>query len=328
MKKYIFALLFIFLILTPIAANQYYKYQLRPVSQSTENKIFIIKPGQPLTQIAQNLQKAGLIKNALMFRFYVEQSGIAKTIQAGDFRIAPSMSAKDIAQQLTHGAIDVWITFPEGRRVEEMAQIIENSLKTQGNDEYSFDKNEFIKTAKEGHMFPDTYLIAKDATAKDIVERLENTFDQKVDKKTLLSGIKNNLTQDQVIVLASIVEREAKTNEERPIIAGILINRLKIGMPLQDDPTVRYAIGYDSSSNSWWNPPVNQDDIANTKSFYNTYLHTGLPPAPICNPGIDSIEAAANPTETDYMYFLEGSDGKIHYAKTGEEHQQNVQKYL
>ena len=177
-------------------------------------------------------------------------------------------------------------------------------------------------------MFPDTYLIAKDATSLEIATRLKNTFNEKVDRKTLLSGIKNHLTEDEVIVLASLIEREAKSNEERPIIAGILINRLNAGIALQVDATVRYAQGYNAAENSWWTPPVTQDDYSTTKSVYNTYLHVGLPPKPICNPGLESIRAAAEPADTDYMFYIHDSEGKIHYARTGEEHQQNMQKYL
>lgn len=328
MKKLpLFAIIFIILIITPPALNLYYNSLLKPVSDNKTAQFFIIKPGQPVTQIAQNLEKAGLVKNALAFRLYVAQSGIGKTIQAGDFRLSPNQSSREIAKELTHGAIDVWITFPEGTRVEEMADIIDNKLKSQENDKYQFDKKEFISKAQEGHMFPDTYLIAKDATAKDIAERLQTTFDEKVDRKTLLKGLKNNLTEEKVIILASLIEREAKSNEERPIIAGIILNRLNAGIALQVDATVQYAKGYDTAKNSWW-PAVTQYEYSSVKSLYNTYLHVGLPPGPIANPGLESIRAAASPVDTEYMYYLHDTSGKIHYAKTIEEHQQNIQKYL
>lgn len=323
----IFILLFIILITTPVILNLYYNFLLKPVSPNETTQIFVIKPGQPVIQIATNLKAANLVKNALAFRLYVAQSGIGKTIQAGDFRLSPNLSSKEIAKELTHGAIDVWITFPEGTRVEEMADIIDKKLNSAQNENYQFDKKEFIAQATEGHMFPDTYLIAKDATAGDIATRLQTTFDEKVDRKTLQKGAKNNLTEDQVVTIASLLEREARSNEERPIIAGILLNRIAAGIPLQVDATVQYAKGYDSADNTWWSQ-VTQEDYTQVKSLYNTYLHVGLPPKPITNPGLDSIRAAAEPSDTPYMFYLHDADGKIHYAKTSAEHQKNIQKYL
>lgn len=318
------AFAFLILILSPVAANRAYQQQLKPVSRQQSYQIFVIRPGQPVAQIAQNLKEAGLVRNALAFRLLVAQMGIGKSIQAGDFRLSAHLSARDIATELTHGAIDVWITFPEGTRVEEMAEIIEAKLKIPENDKYQFDKKEFIKNAQEGYMFPDTYLIPKDTTALSVAQRMRETFSQKVDQDLLTS---EELSADEILTLASLVEREAKTNQERPIIAGILVNRLNAGIALQVDATVQYAKGYDAASDSWW-PQVTPEDYSKIKSPYNTYLHLGLPPGPIANPGIESIRAAVNPAETTYLYYLHDSEGKIHYAKTAEEHNQNIRKYL
>lgn len=315
------------MIFTPIVLNIYYNQLLKSVSFDQTPQIFVIKPGQPIVSIAQNLKDAGLIRNTLAFRLLVAQMGIGKNIQAGDFRLAQNMSSREIASLLTHGAIDIWITFPEGLRKEEIAQIIEAKLNTSGNESYLFDKKEFIELAEEGYMFPDTYLVPKDSNAKDLANRLRQTFDQKVNQKILENGQSYNLSGDEVVTLASLIEREAKTSEERPVIAGILINRLNTGIPLQVDATVQYAKGYDPGKNAWW-PQVTQDDYRQVKSPFNTYLHVGLPPGPIASPGIESIRAAAEPTETDYLYYLHDIDGKIHYAKTAEEHNQNVNEYL
>lgn len=323
-KLPLFALLFVLLIFTPVGLNLYYKSQLSPVSREQASQIFVIRPGQPVVQIAANLKETGLVKNALAFRLLVAQMGIGKSIQAGDFRLSPHLSAGEIAGQLTHGAIDIWITFPEGIRVEEMADIIEAKLKLPTNENYAFDKKEFIKIAKEGYMFPDTYLIPKDTNAQAVVDRLTQTFGQKIDQKLLQS---NSLTPEEIIVLASLIEREAKTNEERPIIAGILINRLNAGIALQVDATVQYAKGYDAATDSWWSQ-VNPQDYLRVRSLYNTYLHPGFPPTPIASPGIESIRAAANPADTNYLYYLHDSDGKIHYAQTIEEHNRNIQEFL
>ena len=326
-KFLIFVLLFILLILSPVVANVYYNQLLKPVAQEQSEQIFVVKPGQPIIQIGQNLEEAGLVKNAFAFRLLIAQMGIGKSIQAGDFRLSPHMSSREIAGSLTHGAIDIWITIPEGQRLEEIADTVEAKLKTKDNENYQFDKKEFVKGAKEGYMFPDTYLIPKDTTADLVVQRLMLTFEEKVGDSLLEKGSKYDLTPQEVIILASLIEREAKSNEERPIIAGILLNRLNAQIALQVDATVQYAKGYDAASDSWW-PQVTQDDYRQVKSPYNTYLRVGLPPAPIANPGLDAIRAAANPQDTDYLYYLHDSEGKIHYAKTSEEHNKNIQDYL
>lgn len=326
-KLTIFAPIFVLLVLAPIFLNQTYNYLLKPVSEKDEQKIFIITPGQPVIQISKNLEEEGLIKNAFVFRLLVSQMGIGQKIQAGDFRLSPNMSSHEIAEELTHGAIDVWVTIPEGLRIEEQAERIEEKLKFGNSEKFQFDKKEYIKLAEEGHMYPDTYLIAKDATAADVVQRLKLTFDEKVDKSLLEAGRANNLTGDEVITLASLIEREAKTNEERPVIAGILINRLNSGIALQVDATVQYAKGYDTASDSWW-PQVTQEDYKKVKSLFNTYLRSGLPPAPIASPGLESMRAAADPADTDYFYYLHDPEGKVHYAKTADEHNKNINDYL
>lgn len=326
-KIFIFSTIFVILILTPIALNFYYNYLLQPASGDEKTQIFVITPGQPVVQTAQNLKEANLIRNAFAFRMLVSQMGIGKNIQAGDFKLSPNLTSREIAQTLTHGAIDIWITLPEGLRKEEIAEIVEAKLKSAAGDKYAFDRKEFIKSAKEGYLFPDTYLIAIDSNTNDIITRLETTFSEKVDPKTLEKGKSSHLASDQVLILASLIEREAKTNEERPIIAGILVNRLEAGIALQVDATVQYAKGYNSADDTWW-PQVTQDDYNLVKSPFNTYLNPDLPPAPIANPGIESIRAAASPTETEYFYYLHDIDGKIHYAKTAREHGANIQKYL
>ena len=326
-KFILFAVIFIFLILIPVSVNKYYNYLLEAVSTDDKTQIFVIRPGEPTAEIAQKLEKANLVKNALAFRLLVSQMGIAKNMQAGDFRLSANMSSREIAELLTHGAIDVWVTLPEGLRVEEQAQIIENNLNFGANESFAFDKNEYIKIAKEGYMFPDTYLIPKDATAADVAAKLEETFSAKVDEDFLEEGGKNNLSTDDVVILASLLEREAKTNEEKPIIAGILLNRLEAGMPFQVDATVQYAKGYDTAQNTWW-PTVTVDDYQSVKSVYNTYLFVGLPPGPIANPGLESIKATANPAQTSFFYYMHDREGKIHYAQTDDEHQRNIEMYL
>jgi UPF0755 protein len=325
----VFAVIFLVLIVFPFALNKFYNGQLAAVSSDPRepSQLFVVKPGQPVAEIAQNLQKENLIKSALAFRLLVARMGVSKNVQAGDFRLNRAMPARQIATELTHGIIDVWVTLPEGLRVEEEADKIASSLKFTGNDVYQFDRGQFIKIAREGYMFPDTYLIAKDATAAEVAQKLQATFDQKVSKDILTSGAKNNLSASGVIILASLVEREAKTDAEKPQIASVILNRLKADMPLQVDATIQYAKGYDATKKTWWSQ-VSTADYRSVSSPYNTYTIQGLPTGPISNPGLASIMAAASPAETDYYYYLHDSQGQIHFAKTEQEHNRNIQQFL
>lgn len=328
-KLFVFIILFFALIVTPAILNQYYNFLLAPVSKSKDSKpiIVVIKQGEPFQEVAKNLYDQGLIKNVFAFRLLVAQMGISKSIQAGDFKLNQSMSAREIAQELTHGAIDVWVTLPEGLRIEEQADIISAKLQFGQNNNYNFDKKEYVKVASEGYMFPDTYLIPKDANTQNVTSRLKQTFVEKVPTDILNNGAENNLTPKEVIILASIIERESRGDKEKATIAGILLNRLKIGMALQVDSTVQYAKGYNSADSKWW-PQISTEDYRSVKSPYNTYLNPGLPPGPICNPGLASIKAAAFPQDTPYLYYLHDSKGQIHYAKTADEHNQNIKDFL
>lgn len=272
------------------------------------------------------MKEENLIKNSFAFRLLVAQMGIGKSIQAGDFKLSSSMSSKEVAEELTHGAIDIWVTFPEGLRKEEQADVLEEKLRFGSNESYNFNKREFIRLAEEGFMFPDTYLIPKDATAQIAASQLRATFKSKVED-SIIAGSDTEFTVDEVVTIASLIEREAKTSQEKPTIAGIINNRLNLGMPLQIDATVQYAKGYDSIENTWW-PQITRDDYQSVKSQFNTYLNSGLPPAPISNPGIDSIRAVLEPEDTNYLYYLHDSEGKIHYAETIDEHNQNIQDHL
>lgn len=327
-KRPIFlATIVLIFVIIPALLYACYNFLLTPASNDETPQMFVVTPGQPLVQIAENLEEKKLVRNAIAFRLLVTQMGIGTNIQAGDFKITPNLTSREIAQLLTHGAIDIWVTFPEGTRLEEQAKILESKLQSGGNEGYVFDAREYLKLGKEGYMFPDTYLIPKDADAQFVAARLQDTFTQKVDDKILFGGAKNNLTRDQVVILASLIEREAITDEEKPIIAGILINRLKDGIALQVDATIQYAKGQDLAKKTWW-APVTQEEYVSVKSPFNTYLHTGFPPTAIASPGLEAIRAAAEPAETEYYFYLHDSKGKIHYAKTAADHAKNIQEFL
>lgn len=300
----------------------WWKWAASPVcSVNCLGKTFIINKNEGISSVANELAKENLIHNSLAFKIYSVINKTNNRIQAGEFKLNPQMSMAEISRQLTHGTADLWVTIIEGWRKEEVAaKLAESGLA-------NYNIQEFLEKTKnlEGKIFPDTYLIPKTASIDKIIEMISKNYQKKagtVDNKTL--------------ILASIIEREVPRPEDRPIIAGILLKRLKTDWLLQVDATVQYAIATQqlnngamkqSSNFNWWPKNLSKADLA-IKSSFNTYLNLGFPPTPICNPGLDAIKAAQNPAQTDYWYYLSDNSGLTHFAKTIEEHNQNVAKYL
>lgn len=272
-----------------------------------------------MRDIAGNLASRRLIRSSTSFFVLVKLLGLERDLQAGDYRLNRSMDAKAIAQELTHGIVDLWVTTLEGWRVEEIANKLAKEL--------DIPEAEFLKVAREGYMFPDTYLVPRDATAAAIAKLFQDTFESKVTPQMRSDSRKAGLSLDKIIVLSSIVEREGRTDEDRPVIAGILLKRLAADWPLQADATLQYALGYQAFEKSWWKKVLTQDD-KKIRSPFNTYLNTGLPPAPIANPGVSSIRAVIYPQDSPYWYYLHDREGRVHYAITFEEHEKNIATYL
>lgn len=280
---------------------------------------FSVQSGDGVRVIAAKLSSQNLIRSSTAFFVVVKMLGLETNLQAGEYRLYRAMDSRTIAQTLTHGTLDQWITTLEGWRVEEVAAKVAKDL--------DVPESEFLKVAKEGYMFPDTYMMPKDATAGAIVTLFTDTFNEKITSSMRQEAKKNDLTFEESLILASIVEREGRTDEDRPIIAGILLNRLKADWPLQADATLQYALGYQSKEKIWWKKELFEEDKA-VRSPYNTYTNKGLPPTPICNPGLSAIKAALFPKTTEYMYYIHDDTGEVHYAKTLEEHSANVSKFL
>lgn len=281
--------------------------------------MFVVTRGEGVRTIASNLAQKKLIRNPITFFLLVKFLGLDNNLQAGDFRLNRTMDAGSIARELTHGMVDVWVTTLEGWRSEEIAGKLTKELDIPGS--------EFLRIAREGYMFPDTYLIPQTATPAAITQLFLDTFNKKVTSQMRQDAQKIGLPFDQVIILASIVEREGRTNEDRPVIAGILLKRLRAGWPLQADATLQYTLGYQPDQKSWWKKELTAADKL-IASPYNTYAHPGLPPAPIANPGLAAINAVIYPVDTPYWYYLHDPEGKAHFAKTIEEHNENIAKYL
>ena len=294
-----------------------------PVQSSVAETVrFVIPKGQAISIIGQRLEEAGLIKNSLVFKAIVKVNRLEQSIQAGSFDIAPSSNTGEIAKLLTSGTQDVWVTILEGWRTEEIAE----SLESQELD--TFDPVIFAEIAKdsEGMLYPDTYLIPREMSTENIHSMLLNTFERKI-----IQGLADEISSshrsfEDVLIMASLVEREARNYEQMRKVAGILWNRIDLGMALQVDATLQYSSGYNSAQQTWWAPPtVAQKQI---DSKFNTYLHPGLPPKPIANPGIDAIKATLLPSESDDLYYIHAVDGTMYTAATLEQHSANINKYL
>lgn len=319
MKRFIILVVFLTVIL--VGGYLFLREGSLPVDKTdTTTKIFVIKQGESLDQIANNLSSQGFIRNKLAFYFVVKRLGIDKKIQAGDFRLSPSMNLNDIAQTLTHGTLDKWVTVIEGLRKEEVAQIMSENL--------GIPEVEFLKYAKEGYLFPDTYLFPNQATAEGVIAIMQNNYNAKFDANLKAKAMKNGLTENEVIILASMVEREARSDADRQKVASIVLKRYRNDWPAQVDATVQYAVGYDANEKSWWKEHLTADDL-DIDSPYNTYKNKGLPPTPITNPGLSSIVAVVNADDSiPYWFYISDKNGVMHYAKTVEEHDSLVQKYL
>jgi len=314
-----FKIAFLIIVITPVVGFFWWQRVTEPVAPEEEtSKVFVIKKGESLSTIANRLKQAGLIRNSLAFKLIVLTENLSAKIQAGDFQLKPSLTTKEVAEFLTYGTMDIWLTFPEGWRREEFNRRLANNLT-------SFDSQEFLNLTNglEGFLFPDTYLVPKNASAGTVLKIFQKNFEKKFSSDLQTAARKKGLTKNQVLILASIVEREAKKGQDRPIVAGLLIKRWQNNWPLQADATLQYAKG---SLGAWWPIVVAKDK--QIESAYNTYKYKGLPPAPICNPGLASIEAVINPKQTLYWFYLSDKQGDMHYARTAEEHNQNITKYL
>lgn len=307
-----------FLIVLIIAVGTVWFYiNSQPVSDKKTFTNFVIAKGSSASQVGNKLESAGLIKNALAFKIYIQFTGQSGKLQSGQFKLSPALSLFQNINALFSGPIEIWVTIPEGFRHEEVAVKVTTAL---GKD--TAFTNEFLLASKgkEGYLFPDTYLFPLDVMATAVEKKMTDTFSE----KTLgLIPKDSNLTFSEAVTMASLIERETKGDVERPVVAGIILNRIRIGMPLQVDAAVQYAVG---NSKNWW-PVLSLADLK-INSPYNTYKFTGLPPAPIANPGLSSLKAAFNPEITDYLYYIHDPTGQIHYAKTLTEHNANVAKYL
>ena len=301
---------------------------------------FVINPGDTAGSIGANLVAQGFISDADLFRNYVRYSGIDNKLQAGTYFLQKSDSLREIAAALINsGSNSVTVQVIEGWRSEQIAAAIDANpmLNFKGSDflrlvgpgavlPADFVKKNGIPAGKslEGFLFPDTYSLPAGAPADELVNQMLAQFNAKINDQMRNDLRAKGLTLYQVITLASIVEREAVKDDERPIIASVYLNRLAVPMTLDADPGIQYALGNSRDSSTWW-PNLTLDDYHGVISPYNTYINQGLPPGPIANPGISSIQAVIYPQTTTYLFFRAdcSGNGRHRFSRTLAEQQAN-----
>lgn len=274
----------------------------------------VIREGLSQKQIAHVLEEQNIIRSSFLLLAVFNRMQDDELAKAGVYIFDRPLTTEEVAQTLVIGDQNVAyikITFPEGFSSKNFSSFLPETLAGEGANE--------TPSRYEGYLFPDTYFLPKQASVDELITMMRSNFENKLApyEETIEHS---EFTRDEVITLASLVEREAKDTASKKIVAGILLNRLEIGMPLQVDAVFDYLIDKESAELT-----IADLDI---DSPYNTYRYAGLPPGPIANPGIESIDAVLNPTTTAYMYYLTSPDGTFYYAETFDEHVSNKQRYL
>jgi len=294
-----------------------------PANPFGYNTSFQIELGESPVSVSARLEEGGLIRSAEAFRIYLIYSGLDTQIQAGEYFLNPAQNPIEIARTLLDpNPTNATLVILPGWRVEEVGAALPTSGLTIASEDFlNLVDTEFA----EGYLLPGTYDLPRTTDAQELLATLSASFDQAISAEMRNSFDQQGLSLHQAVILASIVEREAIVDDEMPLIASVFFNRLAIGMNLETDPTVQYAIGYNIAQEQWWTNPLSLADLQ-FNSPYNTYLYPGLPPGPICSPGINALRAVAFPAQTPYYYFRATCDssGRHLFAENFEGHQANA----
>jgi len=306
-------------------------HQLHQPANPGNSKVrFVVSPGATFHQVADTLHQAGLIDNVTVFDLYARYKHLDRNVQAGAYELSRNLNDVQILTALQTAIPDeVYIAIPEGYTIKKTAAMLDQGGIIKGSDYVAQAvagayKHDFLSTLSpgtslEGFLFPDTFLVPRAATAKQLITLQLDDFQKHWTATRKAQAAQRHLTPQQVVIIASLIEREARYEVDRPLVASVIYNRLQAGWPLQIDATVLYAKGV-------WQSTVTTDD-RKIDSPYNTYLHTGLPPGPIANPGIQSIDAALQPAQTGYFFYLSDPQGHNHYARTNDEFNQLLKQY-
>ena len=299
----------------------------------------VIESGSVGADIVETLVERGVIEDTRRLELLLDFSGAAAELRAGRYEFPTPAPAAEVIRKLSLGLTsELLLAIPEGRRLEELGEIVtdaEVATESEWTEALATPRDRaFLASRPEGsdllgYLLPASFATTPDTTADELVDAMLDTFAEQVTPELIAEAEAQGLTLHEVLTLASIVEREAVVPEERPTVASVFRNRLELGMPLQADPTVQYAITNEESvaEYGWWKQELTIDDLA-FDSPYNTYVYAGLPPGPIANPGIDAIIATIRPADTNYLYFVATGDGSHAFAETLEEHNANVERYM
>ena len=294
-----------------------FQFQFSAPQKGAEEERVVVNLITTEAKLIPKLKEQGYIRSEWAFNFVLKRKDWQGKIEPGGYNVSKGMNAWQLADILVNHPSQKWVVIPEGLRKEEIAEKLQKTLGWTNTV-----KAEFLLNSKEGYLFPDTYLINLDYTGEDVVKRMESQFNEKT-VDLFKEAKEKNIRNDTLIVLASLVQREAANVNEMPLIAGVIWNRWLKDMKFEIDATIQYVLG---EPGNWW--PIIKPGDYKFDSSYNTYLRKGRPPAPICNPGLTAINAVINSEETEYLYYLHDSKGQIHLAKTYEEHLENIEKYL
>ena len=331
MKKLLLALLVLAILAAAGAAGVAWTRMQAPYKGYEAPEQFVeIPAGAGAADIRQRLVDAGVVRDALTLRLAVRWTGASRGLQAGEYRFDRPMTAIEVVNKIARG--DVYgqrITFPEGLTIREMAAIYESRGLGRAADFIEASRNTALirdldpmAPDLEGYLFPDTYTVGRTAVAAQLIESMVAGFRAAYPAEAAGRPGDPPLTTRQLVTLASLVEKETGKPEERPVVSAVYRNRLRIGMPLQADPTVIYAL----QKTGTYDGNIRKDDLS-INSPYNTYRNPGLPPGPIASPGKASLEAALRPADVGYLYFVSRNDGSHVFATTLSEHNRNVQEF-
>ncbi len=296
-----------------------------PIQGRTAATTFMIKQGGSVTSVAEELKGAGLIRSRLLFITLVRLQRGTGSIKSGEYSIEIKSKTSDIIDKIIRGEVVTQkFTVPEGLYIQQIADLLQKKGIVSADKFIEacssrdlLEKYHIPFNSAEGFLFPDTYVIAKGLSARSIAEIMIQRFFEGLDR--IMHNTYSTEELKRVVIVASLVEREAKVDSERPIIAAVFYNRLKKNKRLESCATVQYILGKPKERLLFSDLEI--------KSPYNTYLHTGLPPGPIANPGIKSIQAAISPAEVDYLFFVSKKDGTHYFSSTYREHLDAIEKY-
>ncbi|MFA6131772.1 MAG: endolytic transglycosylase MltG [Patescibacteria group bacterium] len=331
------------LVTTVVGASFVWDAFLRSPGPNASEVSLTVVSGESVSEISQALKEADLIPSRWGFRFYVKFTGVEHRFQPGDFTLQTGMNYASLVNVLTDITPDeVTITFPEGLTIDQMVERIDSVFGNGWGNDWKvslaeidwpeatslLSEHELIRRALEeeesleGYLFPDTYRVSRSGFPDELTYKLLTNFSKKFSPELRAEIIRQGKSVHDVVTLASIIEKEVTSDEDRAIVADIFWRRLDIGMALQADSTVHFVVGSDGKT------AYTSDVDRSVDSPYNTYKYRDLPPGPISNPSLSAINAVIYPTENNYWYFLTDADGKVHYAATNDEQNQNRALYL